>query len=106
LERYRTAETLKALLEEVRKGLVFETLRVRVNAEALPRGLNGVRDIEVPDPNLPRDPALLSDNGVPSWIGPSHPPRPRSRHHPLSSCCLRRTARCAPVLAELGPLPL
>jgi hypothetical protein len=53
----------------VRKGLVFEALQVRVKAGILPGNLNGGLEIEMRDPNPPRDPALVSDNGVPSWTG-------------------------------------
>jgi hypothetical protein len=53
----------------VRKGLVFEALQVRGRAGILPGSLNGGLEIEARDPNPPRDPALVSDNGVPSWTG-------------------------------------
>jgi hypothetical protein len=69
LARCQTAEDLLALLEDVRKDLGFQTIRVRLKAGTLPAALNGVLDFEVSDPNPPRDPALLRDNGVPRWTG-------------------------------------
>jgi len=67
--RCQTVEDLQALREEVRKHRGFQTITVRFRAGALPAALNGVLDFKVSDPNPPRDPALLRDNGVPSWTG-------------------------------------
>jgi hypothetical protein len=69
LARCQTAEDLQALLEDVRKDLGFQTIKVRFKADIAPVALNGVLDFEVSDPNPPRDPALLRENGVPSWKG-------------------------------------
>jgi hypothetical protein len=63
----------------VRKDLGFQTIKVRFEAGVLPAVLNGVLDFEASDPNPPRTPALLRDNGVPSWTGTAEIlPQPRT----------------------------
>ena len=69
MARCQTAEDLQALLEDVRKDLGFQTIKVRFEADIAPAVLNGGLAFEVSDPNPPRTPTLLRDNGVPSWTG-------------------------------------
>jgi len=69
LERCETVDAMKALLEEVRKGLGLETLQVRFLVETAGVHPDGIREVEVSDPNPPRDSDFVRDNGVPSWTG-------------------------------------
>jgi len=100
LARCQTAEDLLALLEDVRKDLGFQTIRVRFKAGVLPAVLNGVLDFEVSDPNPPRDPALLRENGVPSWRGTAEIlPQPRTSNLELRTSSDERGG--ARVLGEV-----
>lgn len=69
LAKCDTIEDLKAIMEELRNGLGFNTLRVHFKAEVAPSVSGGVSELEVSDPSPPTDSELVLPNGVPGWVG-------------------------------------
>jgi len=64
-----TPEALQALLEEVRKDLGLETLRVRLHGPHWQRFMNGMGELVVVETAPFRDPDLVDIAGKPSWNG-------------------------------------
>jgi len=67
LGRCETAEALQALLDEIRKDLGFDTLRIRVDEPQCRIRLNGVCEITLQEPVPFRDPDQVEVDGSPSW---------------------------------------
>jgi len=69
LERCETGTAIQALLEEVRRDLGFDTLRIRLHDPDCQRVFNGMGVVSPQERNPPRNSELVEIGGEPSWTG-------------------------------------